>query len=206
MKSLSLSQPHIIAVIGVPGSGKTFFAEKFTETFHAPYVEFDTIMALSGSSNVAGKRLFHHQLKELLKTKQSVIIEGVAETRVERNELRKLAQSAGYEVLLVWVQIDADTARRRASKKLNDSDASGYTDEEYDRAVKRFSAPVATETFIVISGKHTYASQTKVVLKRLSTPRTEVINQTVVTAPARDRRPQPRTDTPRSDRHSITIT
>ncbi|MEO7904367.1 MAG: hypothetical protein ABIR91_01085, partial [Candidatus Saccharimonadales bacterium] len=77
---------------------------------------------------------------------------------------------------------------------------------EYDRVVKRFNAPLPTETFIVISGKHTYASQAKVVLKRLSTPRTEIINQTAVTAPARDRRPQPRTDTPHSDRHSITIT
>lgn len=198
MKSLSLSQPHIIAVIGVPGSGKTFFADKFSDTFHAPYVSYDTILGLSGSSLVAGKRLYHYQIDELLKTRQSIIIEGMTDTRPERNELHKKAQAAGYQVLLVWVQIDPETAHRRATKRSNDPNVRVYTDDEYDRTVKRFSTPIPAETSIVVSGKHTYASQAKVILKKLSTPRAEVSTQTVT--PTRDQQPDPRTS-----RHNITV-
>jgi len=39
MKSLQLDKPHAIVVIGIQGSGKTFFAEKFATTFKAPYIE-----------------------------------------------------------------------------------------------------------------------------------------------------------------------
>ena len=38
MKSLSLSVPYVIAMIGQPGTGKTHFAKLFTENFNMPVV------------------------------------------------------------------------------------------------------------------------------------------------------------------------
>ena len=170
MKSLSLTKPHLIALIGVPGSGKTFFAEKFSETFHAPFINIDTIVSLSNSSVVASKKIADYQLGELLKTKQTALLEGLADTRAERAELAKKAQKAGYELLFVWVQTDSATAKQRATKPSGAKTNTIITPEQYDRAEKRFISPAPHETSLVISGKHTYATQAKVVLKRLSSP------------------------------------
>jgi predicted kinase len=165
MKHLSLTKPHVIVMVGIPGSGKTFFAEKFAETFHAPYVNYGKIAALAGES---ADQLMEYQLNELLKTGQSVIVEGNTDTRTARIELAKKARAAGYEPLLVWVQTDLATAKARAAK------TSGLTGDDYDKAVKRFTAPTPPEKPVVLSGKHTSATQAKVILQRLSAPRADI--------------------------------
>lgn len=175
MKSLSLTKPHLIIMVGLPGSGKSFFAEKFAETFHIPYVCQHKIDELSTENSQALAQLL---LIELLKTNQSILFEGSAESRTERIALFKTARTAGYEPLLVWVQVDLQTAKDRstAAKKINSSD-------EFDKRSKHFTPPSSIEKPLVISGKHTYASQAKVVLKKLSSPRAEISAQ--ATAPKR---------------------
>jgi predicted kinase len=171
MKSLSLAQPHMIVMVGVPGSGKSFFAEKFSETFSAPYVSLEKIIPFAKSS-VAAETVFQNQLSELLKTRQSIILEGGATTRIERDKLTRQAKTAGYEALLVWVQTDPATAKIRRIRESKDK--TPITSAQYDQLVKRFAVPSTLEKAIVISGKHTYATQAKIVLKKLSAPRAEI--------------------------------
>lgn len=179
MKQLSPSQPHLIVLIGIPGSGKTFFAEKFSDTFHAPYVSRDLIAQMAGED--AADAITTYQLEELLKTGQSVVYDGMSDTRASRLELAKKARAAHYEVLLVWVQTDEATARSRAAKY-------GFDDDSYDKRVKRFTPPTPPEKPVVISGKHTYASQAKAILQRLSAPRAEISAHTK--PPARQEPPR----------------
>lgn len=173
MKSLSLTTPHMIIMVGLPGSGKSFFAEKFASTFGAPYVSTDTISSLGVLEPRLIEAMCAHMLEELLKTKQSIIVECPAATRTERLELAKKARANGYEPLIVWVQTDSLTTKTRATR---DKTKHGgiITDEQYERALKRFTAPNSLEKPVVISGKHTYASQAKVVLQKLSAPRAEI--------------------------------
>jgi predicted kinase len=171
MKSLSLSQPHAIVMVGIPGSGKSFFAEKFAETFRAPYVSYDTFRPFISDQKSLAK-LVAYQVRELLKTNHSLIIEGFAYSRAERTEIAKLLKNHGYETLFVWVQTDGDTAQARTLKQAK------LSKEEYAKLAKRFSPPHETEKPVVISGKHTYASQAKTVLKRLSGPRAEISSHT----------------------------
>lgn len=168
MKSLSLSQPHAIVMVGLPGSGKTFFAKKFAETFNAPYVDTDAIARLGNIDRTTAATIADAQIRELLKTKNSIVIEGSLDTRTERAALAKLLRTADYRALYVWVQTDLETARHR-SLKLNQKQES-----DHDRQSKRFSPPHASEAPVVISGKHTYATQAKVVLKKLSGPRANI--------------------------------
>lgn len=186
MKSLSLTKPHLIIMVGLPGSGKSFFAEKFAETFHVPYVCQQKIEELSADN---GEALTQLLLTELFKTSQSIIFEGATGSRTERAALFKTARAAGYEPLIIWVQVDQFTAQDRSivAKKTT-------SPEEFDQRSKRFTPPNSMEKPLVISGKHTYASQAKVVLKKLSSPRAEVSMHTA--APERTVQP---------GRRSITI-
>lgn len=162
MKQLRLAKPHLLVMVGIPGSGKSVFADKFTSTFGAPYISQKNIeQYVTGDTRGLSQDL----LKEFLKTNQLVVFDGDAETRTDRMAIAKLAREAEYETLFVWVQTDEATARSR-SKQL--------TSDEFSKRLKRFTPLNTAEKSLVISGKHTYASQAKVVLKKLSTPRAEI--------------------------------
>lgn len=165
-------------MVGIPGSGKSFFAHKFAETFHAPYLDQSTIEAVVADPQKTAE-LTDHFLRELVKTNQSIILEVECDTRQARTQLAKNLRSAGYTPLFVWVQVDAATARLRSQK------ARKMTKEQFDQRLKRFSSPHPTENPLVISGKHTYASQATLVLKKLSAPRADISTHT--SAPVRGR-------------------
>jgi len=167
-------------MIGAPGVGKTYFAEQFAETFKAPLVSRERI-GFEITANPTGtkdelaiiSRIAGGQLVELLKTQRSIIIDGGADTRADRVALRKLVREAGYDVLYIWVQTDSATAQYRATKQTRGSAKKALTEAEYMSRLKQFSPPGPNEKPIVISGKHTYATQVKVVLKRLVEPRVQ---------------------------------
>lgn len=161
MKSLRLARPHAIMMVGIPGSGKTFFAEKFAATFGAPFIDSLAIEALAKDEKAAGT-LIALTVGEIAKTKQTFVFEGNADSRVRRTEFVRWASNRGYQPLIVWVQTDEATSRTRTLK------AKSLTKEEFIATIADFSPPHRDEKPIVISGKHTYASQAKVVLRQLS--------------------------------------
>lgn len=168
MKSLSLSQPHLLIMVGIPGSGKSFFAERFATTFHAPYIKYDTIMTIAGQSSHASDAYTGYMLRELFKTGHTIVFDGPASSRVERTALKDLAASAGYASLFIWVQTDEATAKARFVKT---SQKAGHhaSGAQYDSLMREFVAPITKEhSTVVISGKHTYATQVKAVLKNLT--------------------------------------
>src|SRR5579872_2779600 len=99
MKSLSLSQPHVIVMVGIPGSGKSFFAEKFAETFKTPCINTAAIAKISQATPEVVEQLASYQLDEILKTGLPVIIDGANDTHAQRAELTKKAHAFGYETL-----------------------------------------------------------------------------------------------------------
>lgn len=168
MKSLQLEKPHAIIVIGIQGSGKSFFASKFADTFNAPFLD-QSFLAASARDEKAAQQLMENAVAQTVKTGRSIIIEMSLSTRSERNELSRQLRTNGYVPMYVWVQVDVDTAMNRAYK------VSGIRQDDYRERMKRFSAPHATEKALVISGKHTFATQAKAVLKKLSSPRTPTV-------------------------------
>lgn len=166
MKALQLAKPHVLVMIGVPASGKSQFARKFAETFHAPYIDAKMFLFEGYSPSVAVD-LAREVLAQMQKTKQTIVYEGVSGSRVERSELAKQARANGYEPLFIWVQTDVSVARNRATRRTR-SNPEPMTDEQFDSELKRFTPPSDQEPTVVISGMHTYASQAKAVLKRLT--------------------------------------
>jgi len=182
MKPLSLSKPHVIITIGIPGSGKSFFAEHFATSFKAPIVSFERVRkeliespTLSSGEDKIVNKITNYLLEEVLKTGRTVVYDGQTGLRIERVTIVKKARDAGYEPLFVWIQTDLTTAKKRATR--HTAGKITMTDEQFDNKMKRFSAPHFTEKAIVVSGMHTYNSQLKIVLKRLVEPRAKVDEQ-----------------------------
>lgn len=153
-------------MVGIPGAGKSTFAEHFSKTFQAPLINQKTLQYDINLSPEAAEKVASHMLEELLKTNRTLIYEGPTFTKVSRTDFIKKAVGAGYLPLLVWVQTESLEAKRRAMRK--QKNGSQLTSDEFDTAIQRFTPPGVQEKAVVISGKHTYASQLKIVLKRLA--------------------------------------
>lgn len=184
MKTLALSRPLILMLIGLPGSGKSFFARQFSDMFGAPMVSFDRIKyelfekpQLSPAEQDIVRRIALYQMDELVKTHRSFIVDGGAATLQERQKLEHLAKTNGYGTLLIWVQTDDNTCRLRATKRnpkrsADDAISPSLTDAIWAEQAKRFTPPTK-EPYMVISGKHAFSTQAKMVLRKLSTPHAE---------------------------------
>lgn len=178
MKSLSLAQPLVIMVVGKPGSGKSFFANQFVEMFGAPMVSFDRIQHLFGVESpyapevqAAVSRIATYQAEELLKAQKTMLIDGGCNAKSDRLRLSQLAKKSGYTTLTVWVQTDDATCKQRATKrKADDVLNSSLSIEQFDTMAKRFTAPTGREDYVVVSGRHTFSTQAKTVLRRLAAP------------------------------------
>lgn len=172
MKPLTPASPHAIIMVGIPGSGKSTFAEHFAETFQAPIIN-ESRIAIDADLNAEQTDVVAELLlKEILKVQRTFIYEAQDLTKAKRANIAKAVTKAGYRPLIVWVQTEAIEAKRRAMKPL--PGGSGLTNDEFDAIFNSFNAPTEKEKVIVISGKHTYATQLKIVLKQLAGSRPEV--------------------------------
>lgn len=169
-------------VIGIPGAGKSFFARQFADTFNAPVISFDHLRYAiydepthSKAEEATLQYLAEYQIGELLKTHKTFIIDGGMNAKVDRLKVEKLAREAGYGTLVIWVQTDEPTSRLRATKRKEsrrgDEWNASISPEQFESHAKRLTPPSPTETLVVISGKHTYATQAKIILKKLVSPR-----------------------------------
>jgi predicted kinase len=182
MKSSEANKPHLIVTVGIPGAGKSFFAEHFADIFKAPIISFDLLRrqiftnpAFNDDEDEIIARVANHVLDEVLKTKRTTIYEGRSSLRADRLAIAKKAREAGYDPLFVWVQTEPNSARLRATKASIEKPA--ISNEQFEHLVKKFTAPNPAEKPIVISGKHTFASQLKIVLKHLIEPRSSTEGQ-----------------------------
>ena len=178
MQSASLAKPLLIVTIGPPGAGKSFFARQFAESFNAPLVSFDEIRAelfndisYTNDEDLIVARVAGLQLRELLRTKKSIVIDGGHNPKISRLELSRIAREKGYSVLNVWVQTDERTARSRATKRTAATQAASFnrplSDHEFETHAKKFTPPNQQEVYVVISGRHTYPAQARTVLKKM---------------------------------------
>jgi predicted kinase len=171
MKPLTPASPHAIIMVGVPGSGKSTFAERFAETFKAPILNQARIAEDAELNGDQSEAVFKTVLKEFLKTNQTFLIESSHLSRVKRNQISSAVSKAGFRPLVVWVQTEPLEAKRRSLRAK--PAGKGMSEQQFDAAFKRFQPPLAIEKATVISGKHTYATQLKVVLKKLAGSRPE---------------------------------
>ncbi len=181
MRSLQLSKPHLLVMVGMPGSGKTTFAAQFAATFNAPFIDYAELSGITGGNPELTYRVADYTINQLLRTKQSIIIDGPGDRQADRRQIAALAKHHGYVPLFIWVQTEPTTAEIRAVRQKD----APMSKAVYDQRVAGFEFLTNLEPVLVISGKHTYAAQARTVLKKLVTERPSVTEAKIPTPPPR---------------------
>lgn len=148
------NKPRGLMVFGAPCSGKTTFAKKFAKKFGLAYFDINEIMEEHGFSR--DEALYVVEL--IMRTKQTFLIEGGIDTEAERSEMRNLMRKSGYEPALIWVQTDVSTIRSRLKIRFR---SVTKAKEYFDAATAEMEAPIDFEKPIILSGKHTFETQTR---------------------------------------------
>ena len=159
--SKKTNQPRAILVFGVPGSGKTTFAEKFAKKFHAAFFDLGEI----ASECELDRKVVLMLIKQLAKTGQILVFEGGLDTEKDRIEVRNILREAGYRTNLIWIQTDITTVKQRLKLKLRSLEKAKNL---YETKISGMEAPADREHPIVLSGKHTFETQLKHTVSQLA--------------------------------------
>lgn len=177
MSKIIPTKPLFIALYGYPGAGKTHFSRQLAEVLGGAHVQGDRIRyelfdkpKYDKSENAVVTHLMEYMSEEFLKSRISVIFDTNAERAVKRRQLRDMARKANAQQLLIWLQIDADSAFTRLShrdkRKNDDKYAQSYDRPSFDTFIGSMQNP-SDEDYMVISGKHTFNTQRSAVVKKL---------------------------------------
>lgn len=177
---LSGAQPLFVLVVGIPGSGKSFFARQFSDNYRFFYVEtgrYENIISNIGGDNKkvisAAKQITEATLDQALRSFKHIILEGHYYSSKERDGVLNMAKKAGFGTLIVWVQTDIETSGYRAlnrdRRRLDDKNSLSLSETEFKTIAKSFQNPnPKKENIVVVSGKHDFKSQGVIVLKKIA--------------------------------------
>ena len=172
------TKPLLFMLYGMPGAGKSFLARQLTEQLSAAVVQGDRIRAelfenptYTKQENHIVASLMTYMTQEFLKAGVSVIFDVNAMQLSQRRALRNMANRFGAEPILIWVQIDPDTAYLRATnrdrRKADDRFSRQYSLDDFKQQLVTMQNPEPNEPCIVLSGKHVFSTQKNAILRYL---------------------------------------
>jgi predicted kinase len=167
-----------IVVVGLPGAGKSFFASNFAKTFGAALVSQDKIRwtlfahhTYSDNENTIVGQVADLLITELLRTGKTFVLDGGYNSQLSRETLAERVSRHGFRILTIVVQVDQPTSKKRAlgrnSNKPGDRYKQPLSATQFAAEAEQYEAPTVDKNTVVISGKHTYATQARAVLKKI---------------------------------------
>jgi predicted kinase len=177
MSKIVLAKPTLICLYGYPGSGKTYVARSLSDAIQLAQVSSDRIRnelfqnpRYDAQENAIITHLMDYMSEEFLSAGVSMVYDTNALRIAQRRRLRELAQKHRAAYLLIWLQIDIDTAFARTQERdrrtADDKYSEPQTKSTFDRQVSGMQNPEG-EDYLVISGKHTFATQKNSIINRL---------------------------------------
>jgi len=178
MSKVLPAKPLLIMLYGFPGAGKSYFARQLADTLHAAHIQGDRIRSelfeqprYDKEENDVIAHLMDYMAEEFLAAGMSVIYDTNAMRATQRRELREMARKAKAEYVLVWLQIDTESAYARVGKRdrrrADDKYAVPLDRATFDKQLSGMQNPQTTEDYVVISGKHIFDMQRSAFMKRL---------------------------------------
>jgi predicted kinase len=178
MSKIIPTKPLLILLYGYPGSGKSYFARQFSEDVQAAHIQSERIRfelfekpRYDKEENDVISQLMDYMTGEFLSAGLSVIYDTNALRFGQRRVLRELARKHRAEPVLVWIQIDAESAFLRTTKRdrrrADDKYSSEIDQQTFTGIINGMQNPNNSEDYIVISGKHLFDTQLSAVINRL---------------------------------------
>ena len=178
MAKLELTKPTLFMLYGFPGAGKTHLARNLRETVQSAHVNADKIRyqlfeepRYDRAENEIVDQLMEYMTEEFLDAGVSVIFDTNAIKKGQRRTLREIARKKKAQNVLVWLQIDPESAFTRVSgrdrRRLEDKVAQPMDKPLFDEVTSRMQNPGHDEDYIVLSGKHSYPMQRTTIVKKL---------------------------------------
>lgn len=173
-----LTQPTLILLYGYPGAGKTYVARQLSDELGAAHVQDDRIRhelfeepRYDKQENDIVQHLMEYMTSEFLRSGVSVIYDTNAMRVSQRRILRDLARKAKAKPVLIWLQIDLDSAFLRVAsrdrRKADDRYTVPMDRTTFERVTEYMQNPTPTEDYMVLSGKHTFRTQSHMIMKKL---------------------------------------
>lgn len=177
MAKIILAKPTIICLYGYPGSGKTYVARNLAESIQLAHVSSDRIRSelfqsprYDAQENAIVTHLMDYMSEEFLSAGVSMVYDANALRAAQRRRLRELARRYKSSYLLIWLQIDLETAFSRTQERdrrtSDDKYSEPQTRNSFERQVSGMQNPDG-EDYMVISGKHTFGTQKNSIINRL---------------------------------------
>lgn len=178
MAKIVPTKPFLIMMYGFPGAGKTYFARQFCENVQAAHLQADRIRSelfeqpsYDKRENEIVEQLMNYMAEEFLAAGVSVIYDINAGRAKQRYLLRALAKRCHAIPLIVWFQMDQDTAFgrniKRDRRRADDKYASSWDRTTFESKISGMQNPTHTETYAVVSGKHVFSTQQSAVVRKL---------------------------------------
>jgi predicted kinase len=178
MSKIIPTKPLLLMLYGFPGAGKTYFARQFCDQVQAAHVQGDRIRSelfdeprYDKEENSVVSHLMDYMAEEFLSAGLSVVYDTNAMRITQRHELREMARRHKAQPLLVWQQIDAESAFLRSSKRdrrhVDDKYSATMDRARFDNLSAGMQNPRNVEDYAVVSGKHVFTTQFSAAIKKM---------------------------------------
>ena len=172
------TKPLLIMLYGYPGSGKSYAARQLATNLQAAHVQGERIRSelfdnprYDKQENDVIVQLMDYMTQEFLSAGVSVIYDTNTLRTAQRHTLREMARKSHAQPLVVWLQIDAESAflrtQKRDRRKADDRYAPSMDRTTFDSVLSYMQNPSNSEDYVVISGKHVFSTQLSAILKKL---------------------------------------
>lgn len=178
MAKIELSAPTLIMTYGYPGAGKSFVARQLADHIKAAEVSEDRVRSelfdrptYEPKENSIIESLCEYLVQEFLQAGLSVIYDGDTNETAKRRALRTISSKLRAKNLIIWTQIDGETALARVSsrdrRRADDRNARQLDQLSFKKAINSMQNPTSIEDYVVISGKHVFSSQLSSIVAKL---------------------------------------
>jgi len=178
MAKIYPAKPFLLLFYGYPGAGKTYFARQFCDNIQAAHLQSDRIRGelfeqprYDKQENGIVNHLMDYMAEEFLAAGLSVAYDTNAMRSGQRRALYEMAYKYRAKPLLIWFQMDQETAfarnLKRDRRRADDKYAPQWDRAAFDTLIAQMQNPRPNEDYVVVSGKHLFNMQQSAALSKL---------------------------------------
>lgn len=120
----------VIMIYGLPGTGKTFFAQHLAEDIGAVHLNTDMVrdkLDVKGHYDDTTKQQVYNELyKQIMRelnNKKDVIVDGTFHKHIRREQVKKIAVEMDEPIYLIEIKVDEGIVKKRLRKRRRYSEA-----------------------------------------------------------------------------------